>query len=189
MPSREGTQRKRGNRQPKITCNGGTPPGKTRIEALAEWVGNGETRGTVRRARTLNATKNTRETRGILERKGKPCENKGKAREGTSCDVRTTGVWRAEKEKLNNASRVREAAKPEHEAGGSGRTSVEDSDHAAVVAKELYVASGPMGQSHPWKSRRNSRVRRIGWNGYENGPGGQSYGGNVLPGRTTLLAW
>ena len=79
---------------------GGTPPGKTLIEAVAEWVGNWETRGTVRRARTLKATKNTRETRGILERKGKPCENKVKARKGTNCDVRTTGVWRAEKEKL-----------------------------------------------------------------------------------------
>ena len=30
--------------------------------------------------------------------------------------------------------RVSEAAKQVHEAGGSGRTSVEDSDHAAVVA-------------------------------------------------------
>ena len=82
-----------------------------------------------------------------------------------------------------------EAAKQVQEAGRSGRTSVEDSDHAAVVAGELYGAWEPMGPSHQWKSRRNSRVRRIGWNGYENGPGGQSYGGNVLPGRTTLLAW
>ena len=52
----------------KLTCNGRTQPGKTLIEALAEWVGNWETRGTVRRTRTLNATKNTMETRGILER-------------------------------------------------------------------------------------------------------------------------
>ena len=34
----------------------------------------------------------------------------------------------------NNAGRVSEAAKQVHEAGGSGRTSVEGSDDAAVVA-------------------------------------------------------
>ena len=34
----------------------------------------------------------------------------------------------------NNAGRVSEAAKQVHEAGGSDRTSVEDSDHAVVVA-------------------------------------------------------
>ena len=35
----------------------------------------------------------------------------------------------------NNEGRVNKAAKQVHEAGGSGRTSEEDSDHAAVVDK------------------------------------------------------
>ena len=69
----------------------------------------------------------------------------------------------------NNAGRVSEAAKQGHEAGGSGRTSMEDSDNAAVVASELNLASGPIGQSHQWGSRRNSRLRRIGWNGTKTG--------------------
>ena len=55
---------------PKLICNGRTQPGKTLIEALAEWDANWETRETVRRTRTLNATKNTMETRGTLERNG-----------------------------------------------------------------------------------------------------------------------
>ena len=39
---------------------------------------------------------------------GKPCENEVKAREGTKCNVRTTGLGRAEKEKLiMQAERVR----------------------------------------------------------------------------------
>ena len=55
-----------------------------------------------------------------------------KAREGIRCNVRTTGGVAGGEGEAINAGGVSEAVEQVHEAGGSGRTSVEDSNHAAV---------------------------------------------------------
>ena len=81
-----------------------------------------------------------------------------KARESISCNVRTTGGVAGREGEATKAGRVSEAGKQVHEAGGSGRTSVEDSDHAAVVAQKLYLASGSMGS--PKVSSNNDREKR-----------------------------
>ena len=53
---------------------------------------------------------------------------------GHQLNVRTTGGVAGGEGEAINAGSVNEAAKQVHEAGGLGRTSVEDSNHAAVVA-------------------------------------------------------
>ena len=57
-----------------------------------------------------------------------------KAGEGISCDIGTTGGVAGGEGEAINAGGVSEVAKQVHEAGGSGRTSVEDSNHATVIA-------------------------------------------------------
>ena len=63
-----------------------------------------------------------------------------------------------------------------HEAGGSGRTSVEDSDHAAVVALGPVLGVGTNGPKPPMEVATELEVEANRMERYENGPGGQSYG-------------
>ena len=81
-----------------------------------------------------------------------------------------------------------EAAKQVHEAGRSGRTSVEEPRCCCRLGTVRGVGTNgskpPMEVGTELEGEAN-RMERFTKTGQE----GQSYGGKVLPGRTTLLAW